>query len=112
MRYTLSEQKQIVVLHAVDDAKDARRAVATAGKLRESFPDARVTIVVNGPALDGLAELDMSRLPESTEVAACAVGLKMREIAESSLPAGVEVVPTAPEKIVSEQFSGAAYIRL
>lgn len=109
----MSESEQnAVLLHVVDAIEDIGRAVSTAGTLRESFPGIRVTIVINGPALEGLASLDMSAVPEGTGVSACSVGLRRRSIDETTLPEGVQVVPTAPEAIVREQFAGAAYIRL
>lgn len=108
----MPETGQNAVLHVVDATEDIDRAVSTAGTLRESFPGIRVTIVINGPALEGLASLDMSAVPEGTGVSACSVGLQRRSIDETTLPEGIQVVPTAPEAIVREQFAGAAYVRL
>lgn len=105
-------KQSAVVLHVVDAAEDIARAASTAGMLQESFPEIRVTIVVNGPALEGLASFDMTVVPEGAGVAACSVGLRRRSIDEATLPEGVQVVPTAPEVIVRQQFEGAAYIRL
>lgn len=109
----MSETKQnAVVLHVVDAIEDIDRAVSTARTLRESFPGIRVTIIINGPALEGLPGLDIRTVPEGTGVSACSVGLRRRSVDESALPEGVQVVPTAPEVIVREQLAGAAYIRL
>lgn len=101
----------VVVLHAVDQATDVQRAVGVAENLQGSFPGIRVHIVVNGPALEGLADLEFAPR-DGVQLGACAVGLRRRNIDAAGLPDGVEIVATAPEVIVREQLAGAAYLRL
>lgn len=100
-----------VVLHASDKEADVQRAMASADNLQQSFPGIRVHIVVNGPALDGLVDLEVN-LDDQVSLSACSVGLGKRNIDTGALSNRVNVVPTAPEVIIREQFAGAAYMRL
>lgn len=105
--------KRAVVIHVMDAPQDMERAVRTSHALRESLPDVRIRIVVNGPALTAVpAAVTAHELPENVGVAVCALGLRNHRIAESDLPDGVEIVPKAPIIIVEEQLNGAAYLRL
>lgn len=96
-----------VVLHVSDDPVDIDRAVDTAHTLRETFPDANIRVIVNGPALEGLRR--GSPLPG---VQACAIGLQRRKIDPSDLREGVEIIPSAATALIEAQFDGAAYIRI
>lgn len=100
------------VIHAADAPRDLQRAIHTAQNLREKFPDVRIRIVVNGPALTAVPTLAPDELPENVGVSVCAIGLQRHDIAETEIPDGVQIVPAAPLIIIEEQFNGAAYLRL
>lgn len=99
-----------VVIHASDAPGDIARAVSTAKVLRDAYDGIRIRIIVNGEALAAVRDIEAP--PAGVGIAVCAVGLQRRGIPESELPEGVDVVPTAPQAIVEEQFQGAAYLRL
>lgn len=101
-----------VVIHASDAPEDVQRAVGTAATLRETFPDARVRIIVNGAALGGVPELAAEQVPRGVDVGVCQLGLHRRNIDEADVPEGVEILPLASVAILGEQWRGAAYIRL
>ncbi len=104
--------QQSVVLHGASAAGDAVRAVSIAGMLREEYPGIRVTIVLNGAALDEIEQLDTSALPDGATVSVCSTGLERHGIDPAKLPNGVDGSERAPVVLVREQFAGATYIRL
>lgn len=101
-----------VLVHVADAPRDLQRAIHTAQTLKERFPDVRIRIVVNGPALTAIPTLVPDEVPENVGVAVCAIGLQRHDVAETDVPDGIEVVPAAPLVIIEEQFNGAAYLRL
>lgn len=103
---------RVVVVHVADAPRDLQRAIQTAQGLRQKFPEVRIRIVVNGPALTAVPTLAPNELPENVGVSVCAIGLQRHDIAETEVPDGVEIVPAAPLVIIEEQFNGAAYLRL
>lgn len=107
-----SKTTRAVVVHIADAPQDMERAIRTSQALQERFPGIRVRIIVNGPALTGVSSVVVDELPENVGVAVCALGLRRHDIAETEVPDGLEIVPTAPVAIVEEQFNGAAYLRL
>lgn len=107
---TSSAPRQVIV-HASDAADDVSRAVDTAGRLAESIDGIRVTVIVNGPALEGVSAL-ADEVPEAVEVSACAVGLQRRGIDSSALPPTVSITASAAVAIVEAQLDDAAYMRL
>ncbi|WP_293698160.1 hypothetical protein [uncultured Agrococcus sp.] len=100
-----------VIVHASDAADDVSRAVDTAGRLAESIDGVRVTVIVNGPALEGVSALT-HEVPDAVEVSACAVGLQRRGIDSAALPPTVSIAASAAVAIVEAQLDGAAYMRL
>lgn len=107
-----STAARAVVVHVADAEQDIDRAIRTSQALQERFPALRVRIIVNGPALTAVRSVTPGELPQNVGVAVCALGLQRHGIAESEVPDGVEIVPTAPVAIMEEQFNGAAYLRL
>lgn len=101
-----------LVLHVSDVPQDLDRAVTTARSLGASQPDVQVRIIVNGPALDGMASAQPGQLPAGSSIAACLTGLRNRGIDPAQLPSGVQTVDSALLAIAQEQLAGAAYIRL
>ncbi|GAB2563813.1 hypothetical protein [Leucobacter ruminantium] len=106
------QNQRSVVLHGAYAAGDAARAVSIAEMLREEYPGIRVTIVLNGAALDEIEQLDTSALPDGASVSACSLGLEHHGIDPAKLPEGVDGSERAPVVLVREQLAGAAYIRL
>ena len=101
-----------LVLHVSDAPQDLDRAVTTARTLGTSQTDVQVRIIVNGPALDGMASAQPGQLPAGSSIAACLNGLRNRGIDPAGLPSGVQTVDSALLAIAHEQLAGAAYIRL
>lgn len=100
-----------VIVHASDVAEDVSRAVDTAGRLAQSIDGIRVTVIVNGAALDGVPAFT-GDLPEAVDVRACALGMQRRGIDSGSLPKTVGITPSAAVAIVEAQLDGAPYLRL
>jgi intracellular sulfur oxidation DsrE/DsrF family protein len=101
-----------VIIHVSDAPADLARATDNARLVAEQYPGARVRVIINGAALEGLRTADGISVPEGIEVGACAIGLGRRGIDASSLPVGVEVVPAAVPAIVAAQLEGAVYVRI
>ncbi len=101
-----------LVIHVSEAVEDVSRAIATAGALRESYPGIHIRIVVNGPALTAVPAIDTAEISTNVDVSVCAIGLQRRDIAQTEIPEGVEVVPAASVVIVEEQLNGAMYLRL
>lgn len=101
-----------VILHVSDDPADVQRALDAAAGLQAADLGVHVRVIVNGAALTGLTGADAVVLPESTEVAACSVGLGRRGIGSDELRPAVQTVASAVVAIVEAQLAGAAYVRI
>jgi len=98
---------------------DLAAALRVARNARAELPEARVELVVQGPVVTQLAasgpdaaEAGALAAESGTKVTACRNSLRSAGIDETSLPAGITVVPAAVAHLAQRQFGGAAYIRI
>ncbi len=105
--------QRTVLLHVSDQPKDIARALGIAGILHAERPDARIRIIVNGPAVPGLT-VDQTPLDITgvATVEACEGGMRAHGVTAEQLQPGVITVPSAAVALSDAQFDGAAYIRV
>lgn len=105
--------KRTVLLHVSDRPGDIARAIGIADILAGERPETRIRIIVNGPAIPGVAA-DAPTLPrtDAATIEACEGGLRGHGIAIDALQPGVLTVPSAAVALSDAQFDGAAYIRV
>ncbi len=110
----------MVVIHL--DTSDRRiwgGALRTVANLLAESPDAKVEVVLQGPAVDMgrahasplAAQLGLLAARGVTFVA-CSNSLRARGIAESELLDRVGVVPSAIGELIRAQQSGMAYLKI
>lgn len=102
-----------VLLHVSDRPEDIVRAIGIAETLHGARPETRIRIIVNGPAIPGVAA-DATPLPstDAATVEACEGGLRNHRIPLDALQPGILTVPAAVVALSDAQFEGAAYIRI
>lgn len=105
--------QRTVLLHVSGQPADVARAIGMAGILHGERPETRIRIIVNGPAIPGVA-VGAAPLPptEVATVEACEGGLRGHRIPVDQLQPGVITVPAATVALSDAQFDGAAYIRV
>lgn len=98
---------------------DLAAALRVARNARAELPEATIELVVQGPIVTQLAgsgpaavEAGALAAGNGTRVTACRNSLRSAGIDETSLPAGITVVPAAVAHLAQRQFGGAAYIRV
>ena len=112
-KYGSMTTQRTVLLHVSDRPEDVTRAIGMAGILHGHRPETRIRIIVNGPAIPGVAA-DAAPLP-ATDVAtveACEGGLRSHRISVEALQPGIITVPAAVVALSDAQFEGAAYVRV
>lgn len=105
--------QRTVILHVSDRPGDVTRAIGIAEILRGERPETRIRIIVNGPAIPGVAA-DAAELPttDAATIEACEGGLRGHGIAVDALQPGLLTVSSAAVALSDAQFDGAAYIRV
>lgn len=105
--------QRTVLLHASAQPGDVARAIGMAGILHTERPETRIRIIVNGPAIPGVAAAS-APLPmtDDSAIEACEGGLRSHRIGVDELQPGVITVPAAVVALSDAQFDGAAYIRV
>lgn len=109
----VNNDSQTVVFHCSDALEDVQRAIAAATTVASADPGIRATVIVNGPALEGLRQTAREiELPEGIEVNACRIGLSKRNIPLDELQPAIELTDSAVVTLTQAQLRGAAYIRI
>lgn len=109
----VNNESQAVVFHCSNAVEDVQRAIAAASAVATEDPGIRATVIVNGPALEGLRQTAQElELPEGIEVNACRIGLSKRDIPPDELQPGIELTDSAVVALTRAQLRGAAYIRI
>ena len=105
--------QRTVLLHVSGQPADVARAIGMADILHGERPETLIRIIVNGPAIPGVA-IDAAPLPPTAvaTVEACEGGLRGHRIPVGRLQSGVITVPAATVALSNAQFDGAAYIRV
>lgn len=105
--------QRTVLLHVSNRPEDIVRAIGSAETLYGERPATRIRVIVNGPAILGVAA-DAPALPATTAatIEACENGMRSHRIPVDALQPGVVTVPAAVVALSDAQFDGAAYIRV
>ncbi len=93
-------------------------ALRVARNASHGLPEARIRVVVQGPAVAGLVsgagfDEDLAdTLRGMIDVAACGNSMERERIEQDQLTEGVTVVPSAVIHLAEQQWAGAAYVRV
>ncbi|WP_181905817.1 hypothetical protein [Microbacterium bovistercoris] len=105
--------QRTVILHVSDRPEDIVRAVGIANTLHAARPETDIRIIVNGPAIPGVAAgAAPLPTPDAATIEACEGGLRGHGIPVDALQPGILTVPAAVVALSDAQFDGAAYIRI
>lgn len=104
---------RVVLQH---DSAD-RDAVRTVTNLLRAMPEARVRLVLHGPAVRAARSRSgdgpgLDDLPGETEIVACRTAMQGQGIDPEELRPGVEVVPSGVAEVVRLQHDGWSYLRV
>ncbi|MCI1902133.1 MAG: hypothetical protein LKI93_05325 [Bifidobacteriaceae bacterium] len=101
-----------VVVHASNAASDVRKALTAAQRIRDAVEQVQPLVVVNGEAIEGLIDKEISELPEGVKLAACNNAMKAHGLAAKDLPLGTQIVGSGVVYIAQCELAGAHYIRI
>lgn len=82
--------------------------------LQAQSDNATLEILVNGDAVaqaTSASEIDLSLLARDVNIAVCANSLRQRDLAQSQLQGGLQVVASGVVELVKRQHAGFAYIK-
>ena len=109
----------MLLIHAFgSDPAVITGALRVARNASRGLPEARIRVVVQGPAVEGLVsgsgfERDLvDALRGVIDVAACGNSMEREGIEQDQLTEGVTVVPSAVIHLAEQQWAGAAYVRV
>lgn len=114
----MSEQRELLIHAFGSDPAVITGALRVARNASHGLPEARIRVVVQGPAVAGLVSgagfdedlADTLRCP--LEVTACGNSMEREGITQDQLTKGVIVVPSAVIHLAQQQWAGAAYVRV
>ncbi|WP_247962716.1 DsrE family protein [Microbacterium aerolatum] len=111
--------QRVLLIHAFgSDPAVITGALRVARNASRGLPEARIRVVVQGPAVAGLVsgsgfDEDLADTRRGViDVAACGNSMEREGIEQDQLTEGVTVVPSAVIHLAEQQWSGAAYVRV
>ncbi|TCJ21768.1 hypothetical protein E0W80_15615 [Microbacterium sp. PI-1] len=114
----MSEQHMLLIHAFGSDPAVITGALRVARNASYGLPEARIRVVVQGPAVAGLvsgAGFDedlVDTLRGMIDVAACGNSMEREGVEQDQLSEGVTAVPSAVIHLAEQQWAGAAYVRV
>lgn len=114
----MSGQRELLIHAFGSDPAVITAALRVARNASHGLPQARIRVVVQGPAVTGLvggSGVDddlVDTLRGTIDVAACGNSMEREGIEQDQLTEGVTVVPSAVVHLAEQQWAGAAYVRV